>query len=115
MSQVRSNKGLLGEERAAQYLVDRGYEILAHDWKHPEFRIQVDLLVRRSGRAYLVEVKHHRWTGSGFERLMTWKQREKLLRFARKLHSIRFKSFGWGFMFIWVNDTTCQVLESVEF
>jgi Holliday junction resolvase-like predicted endonuclease len=115
MTQQRLTKGLQGEERAAQYLIDRGYELLAHDWKHPEFRIQVDLVVRHSGRAYLVEVKSHQWNGSGFERLITWKQRERLLLFARKLHSLKFRNLKWGFMFIWVNGRSCQILEVHEF
>ena len=115
MSRQRIEKGVVGEERAAQYLVDMGYEVLAHDWKHPEYRIQVDLIVRRSGRAYVVEVKNHRWTGSGFERLMTWKQRERLLNLARKLHVAKFGNFAWGFLWLWVDREKCQLLESHDF
>jgi Holliday junction resolvase-like predicted endonuclease len=115
MRELRSTKGLLGEERAAQYLNERGFEVLAHDWKHPDFRIQVDLIVRNSGRAYIVEVKNHHWSGSGFERLISWKQREKLIRFARQLHATRFASSRWGFMLVWVSSDGCQILESHEF
>lgn len=115
MRQQRSEKGLAGEERAAQYLIENGYEVLAHDWKHPDFRIQIDLVVRRSGRAYIVEVKNHRWTGSGFERLMSWKQRERLLQLAKTLHQKRFGSLKWAFMWLWVTQNECQILESHEF
>ncbi len=115
MRHQRIYKGLAGEERAAQYLVDNGYEVLAHDWKHPEFRIQIDLVVRRSGRAYIVEVKNHKWSGSGFERLMSWKQRERLVQLARKLNDKKFASTRWGFLWVWVSGRSCQVLESHEF
>ncbi len=115
MRQQRTTKGLLGEERAAQYLVERGYEVLAHDWKHPDFRIQVDLVVRNSGRAFVVEVKNHHWSGSGFERLISWKQRDKLIQFAKNLHTKRFGSLRWGFILVWVTSSGCQILESHEF
>ncbi len=115
MRQYKSQKGLAGEERAAQYLIENGYEVLAHDWKLPENRIQVDLLVRRSGRSFIVEVKNHRWSGSGFERLISWKQREKLIQLARTLNDKRFASSRWGFLWIWVVQDKCQILESHEF
>lgn len=113
MRHQRSEKGLYGEERAAQYLVELGYEVLAHDWKHPEIRIQVDLVVRRAGRAYIVEVKNHKWLGTGFERLLSWKQRDRLLSLARRLNDKRFGSLKWGFLWVWVErGNKCQILES---
>lgn len=115
MKADRRQKGLAGEGRAAQYLLERGYEVLAHDWKAPEFRIQVDLLVRNGGRGFVVEVKNHRWTGSGFERLVSWKQRERLILYARKLHQRRYLNLRWGFLWIWVNGGSCQILECHEF
>lgn len=115
MRHQKTRKGLAGEERAAQYLVENGYEVLAHDWKLPKNRIQVDLVVRRSGRSFLVEVKNHKWSGSGFERLMSWKQRERLIHMARLLNDKKFASSRWGYLWIWVLDNKCQILESHEF
>lgn len=111
----RSQKGRLGEERAAQYLVEIGYEVLAHDWRDPELRTQVDLVVRRYGRSYVVEVKNHSWSGSGFERLMTWKQRERLLFLSRRLNQQRYLSSRWGFIWVWVRQEKCQILELYDF
>ena len=115
VSNKRQEKGQLGELSAARFLKEQGYSVIAHNWKDPIFRIQVDLVISRDTRAYIVEVKNHRWLGSGFEQLMTWKQRERLLNFGRRLHSMRYKKYAWGYMWIWARERDCQILESYEF
>jgi Holliday junction resolvase-like predicted endonuclease len=108
-------KGLKGEALAEEFLQAMGFEVWAKNWRHPDFRIQVDLVVRQSGKAYIVEVKNQRWTGSGFEQLMSWKQRERLLNYTRKLHLMNYRDHTWAFMWVWVNRGKCQIMEKIIF
>lgn len=55
--------GRWGEQAAADYLAQRGYEILGHNIRTPYG--EIDLLARREGIAVFVEVKSRtsRWLG----------------------------------------------------
>ena len=48
-------KGLAGERQAEAFLVGRGYEVLARNYRTR--RGEVDLIVRKAGRLAFVEVK----------------------------------------------------------
>ncbi len=52
---AKQRLGRLGEDYAARYLVSRGYEVLARNWrcKHGE----IDIVAVRDGRLAFVEVK----------------------------------------------------------
>jgi len=54
--------GRYGEDRAAQYLADRGYEIIERNWRSA--RGEIDLIARVKDRLVFVEVKTR--NGSGF-------------------------------------------------
>lgn len=54
--------GRYGEDRAAQYLADRGYEIIERNWRSA--RGEIDLIAREKDRLVFVEVKTR--NGSGF-------------------------------------------------
>ncbi len=47
--------GAAGEEAAAHYLTQRGYRILARNWRHG--RLELDLICRHGGHLIFVEVK----------------------------------------------------------
>jgi putative endonuclease len=49
-------KGLAGERRAEDFLLGRGYEVLARNFRTR--RGEVDLIVRKPGRVAFVEVKN---------------------------------------------------------
>lgn len=51
----RQDVGRWGEEVAAQYLLERGYEIVARNVRTPHG--EIDLLARRDGMLIFIEVK----------------------------------------------------------
>ena len=59
---LRQDLGRYGEERAAHYLLDRGYEIIERNWRSPVG--EIDIVASEKGRLVFVEVKTR--NGSGF-------------------------------------------------
>lgn len=47
--------GKWGEDVAANYLLEHGYEILARNWRHEHK--EVDIVAQKDGKLYFVEVK----------------------------------------------------------
>ena len=47
--------GKWGEELAADYLLQRGFEILARNWRHE--RKEIDIIAQHENKLYFVEVK----------------------------------------------------------
>lgn len=59
---LKQDLGRYGEERAAIFLQDRGYEIIDRNWRSPVG--EIDLIARDKDRLVFVEVKTR--NGSGF-------------------------------------------------
>ena len=59
---LRQNIGRYGEDRAARYLQDRGYEIIERNWRSSTG--ELDLIARENDRLVFVEVKTR--SGSGY-------------------------------------------------
>ncbi len=53
--QSNKDKGKQGEDLAAQYLLDKGYDILERNWRYRH--AEVDLIARKKNRLHFVEVK----------------------------------------------------------
>ncbi|MBQ0019048.1 MAG: YraN family protein [Bacteroidales bacterium] len=51
-----NNTGSQGEDRAAQYLMDKGYQIVARNW-HNRGRKEIDIVAIDGGTLVFVEVK----------------------------------------------------------
>jgi putative endonuclease len=60
---LRQDLGRYGEERAAIYLEDRGYEIVDRNWRSASG--EIDLVAAESGRIVFVEVKTRNGSGYG--------------------------------------------------
>lgn len=55
--------GKYGEDRASQFLTDRGYEIVDRNWRGASG--EIDLIALEKGRYVFVEVKTRNGTGFG--------------------------------------------------
>jgi putative endonuclease len=75
----KQSLGKYGEERAAEYLIARGYEIIDRNWRS---RIgEIDLVANQNGRIVFVEVKTR--NGSGFGHPFEAITHEKISRMRR--------------------------------
>jgi putative endonuclease len=59
---LKQDLGRYGEDQAASYLQDRGYEIIDRNWRSPVG--EIDLVARDKDRLVFIEVKTR--NGSGF-------------------------------------------------
>lgn len=55
--------GAVGEDAAAAYLKDAGYQVIARNWKTKI--CEIDIIARKQGRVYFVEVKTRQDTRYG--------------------------------------------------
>ncbi|MGY1551735.1 YraN family protein [Microbacterium sp. A588] len=55
---AKDDLGRAGEERAAQHLIERGYQILARNWRCSQG--EIDIVAERDGALCIVEVKTRR-------------------------------------------------------
>jgi putative endonuclease len=60
---LRQTFGRYGEDRAAVYLEDRGYEILERNWRSRNG--EIDLVAKDNGQIVFVEVKTRNGSGYG--------------------------------------------------
>lgn len=76
---AQSSSGALAEQRAAEYLSDRGYKIIDRNWRNRW--CEIDIVATKLGVVHFIEVKFRKSDayGSGFEYIT----REKQNRLAR--------------------------------
>lgn len=75
MTQARRSLGMMGEEAAAKWYIDQGYQILARNWRCRDG--ELDLIARQGTTIVFCEVKTRSSYafGSPFEAVTTAKQR----------------------------------------
>ena len=115
----RVERGAQGEMEALFFLEKEGFRLEKKNWKvrsslDPKKRIQIDLVVSRENNFYVVEVKKHIWTATGFERLMTEDQRKRLVYFTFSLQRLKYKEKKWGYLLVWVHEKESKILERIE-
>ncbi len=115
----RVERGAQGEREALLFLEKEGFQLEKKNWKvrsslDPKKRIQIDLVVSRENNFYVVEVKKHIWTATGFERLMTEDQRRRLVYFTFSLQRLKYKEKNWGYLLVWVQGKESKILERIE-
>jgi uncharacterized protein (TIGR00252 family) len=106
--------GRRAEQAAANYLVRQGYTILEHNWRTRW--CEIDLIARKNGVVYFVEVKYRRSIayGTGFDYITE-----------RKVQQMHFAAEFWiaahprvaseyGLMAIELTHTPPEVTEMVE-
>ena len=50
-----NNLGKEGEQMAINWLKEKGYEILHHNWRHSHY--EIDIVAKKAGKLHIVEVK----------------------------------------------------------
>jgi putative endonuclease len=57
MKNKMNNKdtGFFGENMAANYLLDQGFEIISRNWRYKH--LEIDIIASKNGRLHIVEVK----------------------------------------------------------
>lgn len=80
MSHTRQHLGQRGEALAAEALSARGFEIVARNWRCPEG--EVDLVARRHGAWYFIEVRTRRSEAVAPEESLTDNKRSRMERVA---------------------------------
>ena len=60
----RKEKGKLGEDLAAQYLIEKKYEILERNWRYGQFG-EIDIIAKDNNTLVFVEVKTRSTTNFG--------------------------------------------------
>jgi Holliday junction resolvase-like predicted endonuclease len=115
----RKEWGAQGEEEAMFFLQAQGFQLDKRNWNvrstlDSKKRIQVDLVVSKGDRSYVVEVKKHLWMSSGFEFLISHEQRKRLLLFTNSLQRLKYRQKSWGFMLIWISKKRAKILEQIE-
>ena len=70
--------GKLGEDVAADYFMERGFEIVERNWRH--VRKEIDVIAQREGKLYFVEVKTRHGEEWNAEEAITAKKRALMWR-----------------------------------
>lgn len=70
--------GKWGEDVAVNYMLERGFEILARNWRHEH--LEVDIIAQKEGKLYFVEVKTRHGEEWNAEAAVTVKKRKQLWR-----------------------------------
>ncbi len=93
--------GKLGEETAASYLKDRGYDIIARNYRYR--RAEIDLIARKGDTLAIIEVKTR--TGTSLERVLeavNRRKRERLVEAADHFLNSNRLQVNTRFDIIWV-------------
>jgi putative endonuclease len=75
-----SNKdtGFFGENMAASYLINIGYEIIHRNWRYKH--LEIDILACKNGKLHIVEVKTRTATQFGYPEQMITLQKMQFLK-----------------------------------
>ncbi len=116
----RKEWGRQGEEEAIVFLRKHGFQIEKKNWRvrsslNSKKRIQVDLVVSKEKLFYIVEVKKHIWTYSGFESLISDSQRGRLISLTYSLQRLKYQGQSWGFLLVWIHNTEAKIIERLEY
>lgn len=116
----RSEWGRRGEEEAIVFLRKHGFQLEKKNWRvrsslNSKKRIQVDLVVSKEKHFYIVEVKKHIWTYSGFESLISDSQRGRLISLTYSLQRLKYQDKSWGFLLVWIHNKEAKIIEKLEY
>ncbi len=83
--------GKKGEQIAASFLIDNGYEIQEKNWRH--HHLEVDIIASKNGRLHIVEVKTRNSTRYGHPEESITKNKMKFLKNAAEAYQYQHKQW----------------------
>ena len=83
--------GKKGEQIAAIFLIDNGYEIQEKNWRH--HHLEVDIIASKNGRLHIVEVKTRNSTRYGHPEESITKNKMKFLKNAAEAYQYQHKQW----------------------
>ncbi len=84
-TRARKNLGDSGERIAAMFLEQRGYKIIARNWRSPTRIGELDLIAEDSDGLVFVEVRMRRGDAMGTpEESLTFRKRQRLIQLAQE-------------------------------
>ncbi len=83
--------GKKGEQIAASFLIDKGYEIQEKNWRH--HHLEVDIIASKNGRLHIVEVKTRNSTRYGHPEESITKNKMKFLKNAAEAYQYQHKQW----------------------
>ena len=93
---IQHINGQWGEDEAVAYLLQAGFEVLAHNWRYK--RAEIDIIAREKGVLVFVEVKVRASTFFGRPEEMVNAQKKKLLIDAAMAY-MRSTGYEWEIRF----------------
>ncbi len=64
MSHHNKDTGFLGENKAAEYLINNDYKIIERNWRHKH--LEIDIIASKWNNLHIIEVKTRRSAEFGF-------------------------------------------------
>jgi len=83
--------GKKGEQIAASFLIENGYEIQEKNWRH--HHLEVDIIASKNGRLHIVEVKTRNSTRYGHPEESITKNKMKFLKNAAEAYQYQHKQW----------------------
>ena len=83
--------GKKGEQIAASFLIDNGFEIQEKNWRH--HHVEVDIIASKNGRLHIVEVKTRNSTRYGHPEESITKNKMKFLKNAAEAYQYQHKQW----------------------
>jgi putative endonuclease len=85
--------GFLGENIGAAFLQEKGYEILARNWRYKH--LEIDLIASNNGRLHIVEVKTRSSLLFGYPEQMITPQKMQFLKNAAAHYQYQHPQWKW--------------------
>lgn len=88
-----NNLGTAGEDLAAAWLQEKGYEILHRNWRHSHY--EIDMIAVKKGRLHIIEIKTRNDSPYGYPEDSVTKKKFKHLQRAADEFLFRNPGYQW--------------------
>lgn len=107
--------GIFGENRAANYLIEQGFEILYRNWRYKH--LEIDIITSKNGLLHIIEVKTRSSIKFGYPEQFINIQKMQFLKNAAahfQYENPQWKYLQFDVVSIFLNDTNQWELLLIE-